>query len=176
MTKYVVFFLAFLIAIDLVALVLKLTHLFSTGGAYERSAAALRAIDVVERTACRSARLSSPAASRSRRGPRRMQTSSESGGDKPANPGGRPDRSSIRAVAPPRSARRPQPPHASTDKPAAMTAPTGCCGDQSSPPKPDGAETRPAWERVQWGAAARLRWWLRREYRVDRGCRSRTRR
>ncbi len=46
--KYVEFFLAFLVAIDLVALVLKLTHLFSTGGAYERSAAALRAIDVVE--------------------------------------------------------------------------------------------------------------------------------
>jgi hypothetical protein len=47
-TKYVEFFLAFLIAIDLVALVLKLTHLFSTGGAYERSAAALRGLDVVE--------------------------------------------------------------------------------------------------------------------------------
>ncbi len=46
--KYVEFFLGFLVAIDLVALVLKLTHLFSTGGAYERSAAALRAIDVVE--------------------------------------------------------------------------------------------------------------------------------
>jgi len=46
--KYVEFFLAFLIAIDLVALVLKLTHLFSTGGAYERSAAALRATDLVE--------------------------------------------------------------------------------------------------------------------------------
>jgi Domain of unknown function (DUF4407) len=46
--RYVEFFLAFLIAIDLVALVLKLTHLFSTGGAYERSAAALRAMDVVE--------------------------------------------------------------------------------------------------------------------------------
>ena len=46
--KYVEFFLAFLIAIDLVALVLKLTHLLSTGGAYERSAAALRAMDVVE--------------------------------------------------------------------------------------------------------------------------------
>jgi hypothetical protein len=46
--KYVEFFLAFLIAIDLVALVLKLTHLFSTGGAYERSAAALRGMDVVE--------------------------------------------------------------------------------------------------------------------------------
>ncbi len=46
--KYVEFFLAFLVAIDLVALVLKLTHLFSTGGAYERSAAALRAMDVVE--------------------------------------------------------------------------------------------------------------------------------
>ncbi len=46
--KYVEFFLAFLIAIDLVALVLKLTHLFSTGGAYERSAGALRAMDVVE--------------------------------------------------------------------------------------------------------------------------------
>jgi len=46
-TKYVEFFLAFLIAIDLVALVLKLTHLFSTGGAYERSAAALRANDLV---------------------------------------------------------------------------------------------------------------------------------
>ena len=41
--KYVEFFLAFLIAIDLVALILKLTHLLSTGGAYERSAAALRA-------------------------------------------------------------------------------------------------------------------------------------
>jgi hypothetical protein len=47
-TKYVDFFLAFLIAIDLVALMLKLTHLFSTGGAYERSAAALRASDLVE--------------------------------------------------------------------------------------------------------------------------------
>jgi hypothetical protein len=47
-TKYVEFFLAFLVAIDLVALVLKLMHLFSTGGAYERSAAALRATDVVE--------------------------------------------------------------------------------------------------------------------------------
>src|SRR5215470_17312790 len=46
--KYVEFFLAFLIAIDLVALVLKLTHLFSTGGAYERSAAALRSNDLVE--------------------------------------------------------------------------------------------------------------------------------
>src|SRR5262249_61814314 len=46
--KYVAFFLAFLIAIDLVALMLKLTHLFSTGGAYERSAAALRANDLVE--------------------------------------------------------------------------------------------------------------------------------
>ena len=47
-TKYVEFFLAFLIAIDLVALMLKLTHLFSTGGAYERAAAALRANDLVE--------------------------------------------------------------------------------------------------------------------------------
>jgi hypothetical protein len=46
--KYVEFFLAFLIAIDLVALMLKLTHLFSTGGAYERSAAALRSTDLVE--------------------------------------------------------------------------------------------------------------------------------
>jgi hypothetical protein len=46
--KYVEFFLAFLIAIDLVALILKLTHLFSTGGAYERSAAALRATDLVD--------------------------------------------------------------------------------------------------------------------------------
>ena len=47
-TKYVEFFLAFLIAIDLVAFILKLTHLFSTGGAYERSAAALRANELVE--------------------------------------------------------------------------------------------------------------------------------
>jgi hypothetical protein len=46
--KYVQFFLAFLIAIDLVAILLKLTHLFSTGGAYEKSAAALRANDLVE--------------------------------------------------------------------------------------------------------------------------------
>jgi hypothetical protein len=46
--KYVEFFLAFLIAIDLVALMLKLTHIFSTGGAYERTAAALRANDLVE--------------------------------------------------------------------------------------------------------------------------------
>jgi len=46
--KYVEFFLAFLIAIDLVALMLKLTHLFSTGGAYERAAAALRANDLVD--------------------------------------------------------------------------------------------------------------------------------
>ena len=42
------FFLAFLIAIDLVALVLKLSHLLSTGGVYERSAAALRGLDGVE--------------------------------------------------------------------------------------------------------------------------------
>ena len=49
-TKYVQFFLAFLIALDLVALMLKLTHLFSTGGAYERSAAALRASDLVDVT------------------------------------------------------------------------------------------------------------------------------
>ncbi len=47
-TKYVEFFLAFLIAIDLVALMLKVTHLFSTGGSYERAAAALRANDLVE--------------------------------------------------------------------------------------------------------------------------------
>jgi Domain of unknown function (DUF4407) len=47
-TKYVEFFLAFLVALDLVALMLKLTHLFSTGGAYERSAAALRANDLVD--------------------------------------------------------------------------------------------------------------------------------
>ncbi len=46
--KYVEFFLAFLIAIDLVALMLKLTHLFSTGGAYERAAAALRADELVD--------------------------------------------------------------------------------------------------------------------------------
>jgi hypothetical protein len=46
--KYVEFFLAFLIAIDLVALVLKLTHLLSTGGAYERTAAALRKTDLIE--------------------------------------------------------------------------------------------------------------------------------
>ena len=46
--KYVEFFLAFLVAIDLIAIVLKLTHLLSTGGAYERSAAALRGMDVVE--------------------------------------------------------------------------------------------------------------------------------
>ena len=45
--KYVLFFLAFLIALDLVALGLKLIHLFSTGGAYERSAAALRSTDLV---------------------------------------------------------------------------------------------------------------------------------
>jgi hypothetical protein len=46
--KYVLFFLAFLIALDLVAILLKLIHLFSTGGAYERSAAALRSTDLVE--------------------------------------------------------------------------------------------------------------------------------
>lgn len=46
--KYVQFFLLFLIAIDLVAIVLKLTHLLSTGGAYEKSAASLRALDVVD--------------------------------------------------------------------------------------------------------------------------------
>src|SRR4051794_8976856 len=45
--KYVAFFLLFLIAIDLVAIILKLTHLLSTGGAYEKTAAALRARDVV---------------------------------------------------------------------------------------------------------------------------------
>ncbi len=48
MKKYVEFFLVFLIALDLVALMIKLTHLFSTGGAYERSAAALRANELVE--------------------------------------------------------------------------------------------------------------------------------
>ncbi len=47
-SKYVAFFLAFLIAIDLVAIVLKLIHLFSTGGAYERTAAALRSTDLLE--------------------------------------------------------------------------------------------------------------------------------
>ena len=46
--KYVLFFLAFLIALDLVAILLKLIHLFSTGGAYERSAAALQSTDLVE--------------------------------------------------------------------------------------------------------------------------------
>ncbi len=46
--KYVLFFLAFLIALDLVAILLKLIHLFSTGGAYERSASALRSTDLVE--------------------------------------------------------------------------------------------------------------------------------
>ena len=46
--KYVEFFLVFLIALDLVALMMKVTHLFSTGGAYERSAAALRANELVE--------------------------------------------------------------------------------------------------------------------------------
>ncbi len=61
--KYVEFFLAFLVAIDLIAIVLKLTHLLSTGGAYERSAAALRGMDVVEahRLELGSARPSSPA-------------------------------------------------------------------------------------------------------------------
>jgi len=46
--KYVLFFLAFLIALDLVAILLKLIHLFGTGGAYERSAAALRSTDLVD--------------------------------------------------------------------------------------------------------------------------------
>ncbi len=46
--KYVLFFLAFLISLDLVAILLKLIHLFSTGGAYERSASALRSTDLVE--------------------------------------------------------------------------------------------------------------------------------
>ena len=46
--KYVLFFLAFLIALDLVAILLKLIHLFSTGGAYERSASALQSTDLVE--------------------------------------------------------------------------------------------------------------------------------
>jgi hypothetical protein len=46
--KYVLFFLAFLIALDLVAILLKLIHLFSTGGAYEQSAEALRSTDLVE--------------------------------------------------------------------------------------------------------------------------------
>jgi hypothetical protein len=46
--KYVLFFLAFLISLDLVAILLKLIHLFSTGGAYERSASALQSTDLVE--------------------------------------------------------------------------------------------------------------------------------
>ncbi len=46
--KYVEFFLLFLIAIDLVAIMLKLTHLLSTGGLYEKSAAGLRAMDGVD--------------------------------------------------------------------------------------------------------------------------------
>ena len=48
MKKYVEFFLLFLIAIDLVAIMLKLTHLLSTGGVYEKIAAGLRAMDGVE--------------------------------------------------------------------------------------------------------------------------------
>ena len=48
MKKYVEFFLLFLIAIDLVAIMLKLTHLLSTGGLYEKSAAGLRAMDGVD--------------------------------------------------------------------------------------------------------------------------------
>ena len=48
MRKYVLFFLAFLISLDLVAILLKLIHLFSTGGAYERSASALQSTDLVE--------------------------------------------------------------------------------------------------------------------------------
>ena len=46
--KYVLFFLAFLITLDLVAILLKVIHLFSTGATYERSAAALRSTDLVE--------------------------------------------------------------------------------------------------------------------------------
>ena len=76
--KYVEFFLVFLIAIDLVALVLKSTHLLSTGGAYERSAAALRATDLVETHRLSSGQPSSRGASRSRRAPRRTRTSSGS--------------------------------------------------------------------------------------------------
>lgn len=45
---HVELFLLFPIAIDLVATLLKLTHLLSTGGAYEKHAAALRAMEVVD--------------------------------------------------------------------------------------------------------------------------------
>lgn len=46
-TTYVRFVLLFFIALDLVPLMIKLTHLFSTGGAYEQAAAALRERDLV---------------------------------------------------------------------------------------------------------------------------------
>jgi hypothetical protein len=74
--KYVEFFLAFLIAIDLVALMLKLTHLFSTGGAYERARPRCGRTSSSTCTASRSAPPSSPGASRSSRGPSRRPTSS----------------------------------------------------------------------------------------------------
>jgi Domain of unknown function (DUF4407) len=46
--KYVDFFLAFLVSLDLVAITVKLMHLFSTGGAYEANAAGQRELDAVE--------------------------------------------------------------------------------------------------------------------------------
>lgn len=47
-SKYVDFVLLFFIALDLVPLTMKLSHLFSTGGPYEQAAAALRARDLVD--------------------------------------------------------------------------------------------------------------------------------
>ena len=52
--KYVEFFLLFLIAIDLVAIMLKLTHLLSTGGVYEKIAAGSVRWTASRGIACRS--------------------------------------------------------------------------------------------------------------------------
>jgi hypothetical protein len=47
-SRYVDFVLIFFVALDLVPLTMKITHLFSTGGAYEEAAAALRERDLVD--------------------------------------------------------------------------------------------------------------------------------
>jgi hypothetical protein len=47
-SRYVDFVLIFFVALDLVPLTMKIAHLFSTGGAYEEAAAALRERDLVD--------------------------------------------------------------------------------------------------------------------------------
>jgi hypothetical protein len=85
-TKYVEFFLAFLIAIDLVALMLKLTHLFSTAAPTSEPRPRSERTTSSRCTASRHTPPSSPTASRWRRRPSRMPTRSGFGASSHASP------------------------------------------------------------------------------------------